>query len=140
MKKTVVVLAMLIVTGCTTVTVKPIDSSVHKITKVCILENPEVSVDNIVSVIEDGFKRHNIATESYSLKLPDTCLYTLTYQANRNWDMVMYMNYAELRVKKDNLTIATATYENSGGLTFTKYASTESKLNPVMDELLQQYP
>jgi hypothetical protein len=139
--KRVAVLAVLLVTGCSTVKVKPLDIARHNnITKVCIVENHAVNVPDIVDIIENGFNRHNIKTEAYSGTLPETCLYNLTYSADRYWDVVFFMKHAELRLKAGNLIIASATYHNGGWFDLGKYASTESKLNPIIDELLEQYP
>jgi len=38
-----------------------------------------------------------------------------------------------------NETIASATYEHSGGLALNKWASTKSKVDPVLDELLSGF-
>ncbi len=64
------------------------------------------------------------------------CSYTLHYTAERSWDLKPFLDYALLTLRKDGVAIGMAEYRNRGGLTFTKYAGTASKMNPVIDELL----
>ena len=83
--------------------------------------------------------QHGIKTEIFTGNAPPYCEYILTYRAGRSWDFVPYMNQAELRLKYDNKTIATATYKHSGGFAFNKWASTETKMAPIIDELLSDF-
>jgi hypothetical protein len=51
------------------------------------------------------------------------------------------MSIAELRLTKGGLEVARANYHlrGKGGLSLNKWASTKSKMDPVIDELLAQY-
>jgi len=49
------------------------------------------------------------------------------------------MNYAELRLKHGAKTIGSATYRHAGGFALNKWASTESKMHPVIEQLLAGY-
>lgn len=125
--------------GCTTISVKQVDASVHPLKLVCIEENPKVVVDDLLFVLEDGFRRYNINTVIYRDRAPDQCEYSLWYTAFRGWDLGPYLNSAELRLRKGATTIASASYKHSGGLALNKWASTESKLTPMIDELLSGF-
>jgi hypothetical protein len=106
---------------------------------VCIEENPKVVVSDIVIVLENGFQRHGINTLVYSEKAPDRCQYTLWYTAFRAWDLAPFLRHVELRLRHGDEVIASATYNHSGGLALNKWASTETKLAPVIDELLSGF-
>ena len=131
----------LLVTGCTSMSVKRIDASQHPLKLVCIEENSEVLVEDLLSVIETEFQKRNIQTLVYKDKSPppSKCEYTLWYQAWRGWDITPFLRRVELRLRQGDITVANATYNHSGGLALNKWASTESKMQPVFEELLADF-
>lgn len=129
----------LLLSACTTVHVQKVDAQAHPLALVCIEENPKVLVNDLIAVLEAGFARHHIKTLVYSVQAPEQCSYTLWYTAFRGWDLAPYVRRVELKLRKDQEVIATATYEHSGGFALNKWASTEAKLNPVIDELLSGF-
>jgi len=106
---------------------------------VCIEQNPKVIVDDMLSVLEEGFQRHDIRTMIYQGNPPDRCDYTLWYTATRGWDLAPFLNRAELRLRYKGETIASANYKHSGGFALNKWASTSTKISPVIDELLSGF-
>lgn len=95
-----------------------------------------------MGVIRDGFERHGITTQIYIGDLPSECEYHLSYMCERTWDMAMYMHHAELRLYRAQTQIGYAEYhlKAKGGWSLMKYKSTETKMEPVIDELLSGYP
>lgn len=141
MKLFVVIFAMVVaLSGCTVVTVKPLDKSAG-VEHVCILENPKVKVSNFLSVVEEGFDRHGISTEVISGEPPARCEHLLSYTALRTWDVVLYLHHAELSIEHENSQIGYGEYRlrGKGGFALNKFAGTKSKMNPVIDELLADY-
>jgi hypothetical protein len=130
------VLSIFLLASCTTVNVRKVDAEAYPIKLVCIQENPKVIVSDLITVLEDGFQRHNIKTLIYQDKAPDRCEYMLWYTATRQWDVAPFLNHAELRLKQGDTVIASATYHHAGGFALNKWASTEKKLNPIIEELL----
>jgi hypothetical protein len=122
--------------ACTSVSVRKVDASAHAMKLVCIEQNSKVIVDDMLSVLEEGFQRHDIRTLVYQGNAPDRCEYTLWYTATRGWDLSPFLNRAELRLRYKGETIASANYKHSGGLALNKWASTSTKISPVIDELL----
>jgi hypothetical protein len=131
--------ATLVLSACTTVNVHKVDAAAYPLDLVCIEENPDVRVSDFVNVLEDGFQRHGIKTLIYKTQAPEKCRYTLWYTARRGWDLAPFMNFAELRLRVGDETIALATYKHSGGFALNKWASTQSKMDPVLDELLANF-
>jgi len=130
---------VLFATACTNIRVRPIDRTAHQITHLCIRENPKVIVPNFLNIVKDQFAQHQITTEVFSAdKPPGTCVYTLDYTANMTWDMSTYMYHAELQLRKGDELISAGNYDlrNGGGLSLAKWASTESKMKPVIDQML----
>lgn len=141
MKKLFIVAILLTLTSCTSIRVQSLNPDVHKIHHVCIEENPSVIVQGFPNVIQKGFERHGITTELYSGIMPQYCECKLNYSANQTWDMAVYLTHAELSLYMDNERIAYAEYHlnGQGGLALNKWGSVESKMNPVIDELLSGY-
>jgi|ERR1700687_2639429 len=134
---TIALCALLI--ACTTVNVRKVDASKYPLKLVCIEENPRVLVDDLLSVLETEFQNRNIRTTIYKGNAPDRCEYTMWYTALRGWDLAPFLKHVELRLRRGDETIAIATYNHSGGLGLNKWASTESKLSPVIGELLAEF-
>jgi hypothetical protein len=141
MKRIVVMVAIaFIVAGCTSVRVKKVEATKHQIQSICIEKNPIVTISDFLSVVEMGFMRHGIETKVYGEgQVSPDCEYTLTYTAHRAWDIAFFLDYGELRLKQGSKTIGTATYRHRGGFALNKWASTESKMTPVIDELLSDF-
>lgn len=153
----------LLTSGCTSVTVKPIDAS-YNVKSICIRENPKVTVKDFVPVIADGLRRHNIESkfiattldkhrlqgenigkpDQYYMELtpvPDTCDFNLTYTARRSWDLGTYLSTADISISDKKSVIANANYHliGKGGLSLFKWQGVKTKIDPVMDELLIFY-
>lgn len=139
MKKIFIIsVAIMITSGCTSINVRPIDSSL-KMSHVCIENNPKVLVDDFVQVVEDGFARNGITTEIISSATTNTCEYKLTYTALRSWDFTPYLSHAEIRVEKSGQQIAYGEYHlnGKGGFDMTKWKGTKAKMDPVIDKMLE---
>ena len=140
MKKILSLIFLGLLASCTTVKVHEVDSSLQ-VNHVCIQENPKVIVEDFLPVVRRGFERHGITTEIYQGLNPNYCEYILTYTALKTWDISMYMHHAELNLFRGHQKIGYAEYHlnGEGGLALNKWASVESKMNPVIDKLLSNY-
>jgi hypothetical protein len=128
--------------GCTAIKVQPLET-LTEIKYVCIEDGREMCFDGqMMDVIRDGFRRHGIATQVYSDNLPSECEYHISYMCNQTWDMAMYMHHAELRLYQKQFQIGYAEYHlnGSGGFSLMKWQSAKTKMDPVIDELLKNYP
>jgi hypothetical protein len=130
-------LSVLALAGCTSVKVKPVDSSLA-MRHVCIRNNPAVKVDDFVMVMQDGFQRHGIAAEVFDRDPPTSCEYVADYTALRSWDFKPYLSHAEIRITAHGRLVASATchLNGKGGFDMGKWRGTKAKIDPVMDELL----
>ncbi len=123
-------------TACTSVRVTPLQSAPSTM---CLEENPKVMVSDFLAVLQQGFARHGITTQTYATIPWDQCPYVVRYTARRSWDMAPYLSSAELTVLGPRReTLATAAYHlrGKGGLSLMKWQGTKSKMDPVIDELL----
>ena len=123
------------------ITAEPIPASVG-LDRVCIERNPDVEVIDFLDVLRAGFVRHGIETEVFNGPVPSSCEFVLEYTALRSWDLGAYLSHAELHLERSGRPLASAVYHlrGKGGYALTKYQGTKTKMDPVIDELLAQYP
>jgi len=128
---------VLITAGCTSINVKPVAPTAD-LQSVRIINNPKVTVSDFISVLQDGFNRHDIATSVVEQSQAQSCDVTLTHTALRSWDFKPYISHAELRLWRGGKQIGSADYhlKGKGGLSLTKWGSTKEKMDPVIDQLL----
>ncbi|MDR2852026.1 MAG: Sbal_3080 family lipoprotein [Burkholderiaceae bacterium] len=137
MKTKFFLISALLVAGCTSINVKPVPQS-ERLQHVCIVNNPKVIISDFISILQDGFSRHNITTSVVENEKASSCEVTLTYTALRSWDITTYLYHAELRLWRQGRQIGAADYHlrNKGGLDLSKWRSTRTKMGPVIDKLL----
>ena len=125
------------IAACTSIQVTP-SQDLSKVERVCIVDNPKVTIAEFVGIIRDGFSRHNIATEVLPELEAKACQVTLTYTAMRSWDMATYLSHAELRLWREGKQVGFAQYHlnGKGGFALNKWKSSKSKMDPVIDQLL----
>lgn len=126
--------------GCTSIQVNSIGQQhFSQITTVCIMQNPAVIVEDFVPVLEKRLQHHGIKTVVRSPNNSAGCTTQLQYSARQSWDGVLYLSWAELKLYQNGIPIGDAEYKlkGKGGLAPTKWYSVETKMTPVIDELLK---
>ena len=129
------------ISGCTSIKVMPLNAS-YSIERVAIKENPRVTVPGFLCVVQNEFENHGITTIPYQNQVPPNCQAILTYTALKSWDVTTYLSHAELTLRNlEGKRIAQATYhlQGKGGFDLSKWDSVQSKMKPVIDQLLQEY-
>ncbi|OUS24788.1 hypothetical protein A9Q99_23635 [Gammaproteobacteria bacterium 45_16_T64] len=132
-----ILLITLLLASCTTMLVNPVDTS-HKINHICIERNPNVTVDDFLSIIEALINEHSITTSIYDSKIPNDCEFYLTYDAAEAWDFIFFLVSAKLWLYNHETQIGFAQYrlKNGGGLDLNKWTSVEGKIRKLVDQLL----
>ncbi len=131
---------IIVVSACTSITAQSVDPALN-VQHVCIQENKAVIIDDFVEYLQDDFARYGITTEVIGNQRPRHCEYVLSYTALRSWDITPYMSTADLTLTRGGQRVGSANYylKGKGGFALTKFASTESKLDNVVDQLLANY-
>lgn len=126
--------------GCTSVNVRPV-AAAQSIKSVCIRENPKVAVADLLDVLVAGFARHGISARVVPANAELKDEFIVSYVATRKWDMAPYLVDANIRTERNGEVIASAEYhlKGGGGLSLAKWNGTKSKIDPVIDELLQNF-
>jgi hypothetical protein len=137
-KLLIMVWGVLFLAGCTSVAVSPVKTGMEDFNHVCIRDNSGV-YPGFKDTLVRGFEKHNITSEVFLRKTPKECTYVLNYSVQRDWDIVMFVSSAELRLTANGKTVATGEYQNSSGFWFpdvTKY-STDFHIHGVIDKMLE---
>lgn len=103
---------------------------------VCIVHNPAVAVQDFVDVLQAGFARHGLQSQVVNGAAGPTCDASLTYTAERSWDFVPYLSLAELHLWQNNVEIGRVFYRHRNGFSLIKWSGTDTKMDPLIDELL----
>lgn len=132
-----------VLVGCTSVQVSPIKQNIGTqqqtpIQNICIVNNQKVAVQDFVPVLQSRLRHHGIDSRVVEYNQIDGCAYHMEYVATRKWDIKPYLADATIELFHNKTRIAEAKYhlKGGGGLALTKFASTETKMNPVIDQLL----
>ncbi|HAV5501271.1 TPA: hypothetical protein JI107_18200 [Acinetobacter baumannii] len=130
--------------GCTSIQVNNATGfNPESIRQVCIVDNPKVIIKDFNQIIERSFNRYNINAKTYkdtdNLSL---CQTTLNYTATRSWDMAPYMVAAQFNLLQNGRQVSEASFRlrGNGGLAPNKWRSTETKINELVDQLLNKNP
>lgn len=136
--KTLATLAILalLATGCSiSKNVMPADSGTT-ISKVHVLENENVHMDELVNELVSQIEQLGFESESYLGDRPDGARHYLTYTANWSWDMAMYLTYFNATLYDDGRVLGEVEYDaRSGGANMGKFGSTANKIRPLLEEL-----
>jgi hypothetical protein len=122
-------------TGCSiTQTVDPIKAA--QVSQVCVLDNKDIFMDGFQPEVQRQIEAKNIPTKVYTGPRPAECSHYVEYTANWQWDMAMYLTYAEFRVYDASGLAGSAFYDaRRGGGRLDKFGPTAEKIRPLIDQL-----
>ncbi|MFN8603412.1 MAG: hypothetical protein U0842_23305 [Candidatus Binatia bacterium] len=156
--RTISILLAAALAGCTAVTVKPAAWTPDVPRTICVKKNATIVDPDLLPAVEAGLRRSGLAFTVYDgppytaepaetlappQTFPSTCDYVLTYSGTMWWDLAMYLNHAEFRIQDRSyreVGFATWHLKGHGGFDLGKYSSTDSKVAPVLAELLGGVP
>ena len=131
MKKLTLLIAaalLMLTAACTSIQTTPLPYD-PAIGTVKIIRNPKVKVSDFLFVMRRHFSLHGIPTalvgEEYEAKDGE---YTVQYTALRSWDFAPYLSSAHFHLI------------GKGGFSFCKWDKTDTKLTPMYEKLLKNYP
>jgi hypothetical protein len=121
--------------GCSiTQTVDPLQPA--RVSQVCVLDNKDILMDEFQPEIQKQIEAKHIPTMVYAGARPPQCSHYLEYTANWQWDMAMYLTYAEFRVYDSKGLAGSAFYDaRRGGGRLDKFGHTADKIRPLIDQL-----
>ena len=129
--------------GCTSIDVFPLPYDAQA-KEIKLMDNPDVIVRDFVPVMNKHFSEHGItltrAPENTTIGENE---YVIRYSAKRSWFVAPYLSTAYVKVYKGSRIVAEGNYELIGRffcLSPYKWQGVETKMKPLYDELLKNYP
>lgn len=117
-------------------TVEPAEISNDAV--VCIVENPAVRegfLAELTKILDEKKVNYRVVDKQESLN----CEWTATYLARWNWDLALYMSYAEIKVFQNGQLDGEAIYDASmGAASLGKFIDAETKIRELVDSLIKR--
>lgn len=135
-KLLVIGVAVLAFSGCAIKQRVEPTSGIRAGSEICVVDNPRVRPgfrDAIIASLKSrGLAARQVA-EASSLT---SCTYMLTYTANWNWDLALYLRLAQIKVYRDATPIGEANYDSTyGGGRLDKWVDAEKKVDELIGKL-----
>jgi hypothetical protein len=113
-------------------------AEISKETELCIIENPAVR-EGFLQTLQSSLTKKNINHRVVSNRsIPKECEWTMRYVGRWNWDMALYMSYAEIQVFHNGNLDGEAIYDSTrGGANLGKFIDAEPKIEELVNELLK---
>lgn len=139
MKNIILLILVVLNTGCAiSQHVMPVDSGT-KIKKIFVLNNERAHMKELVNEIVSQLKGLGFESESYQGDRPENAMHYITYTANWQWDMAMYLTYFKATLYEDGRVLGEVEYDaRSGGGNMNKFGKTAEKIRPLLEELLSK--
>ncbi|MGJ8654537.1 MAG: Sbal_3080 family lipoprotein [Opitutaceae bacterium] len=116
--------------------VQSVDSSVE-INKIYVKDNPKVLMEGLLPELLTQINTLGFESESYSENKPANARYYMTYTANWQWDMAMYLTYFRGTLYDNGRVLGEAEYDaKMGGANMNKFGPTAEKVRPLLSEML----
>jgi hypothetical protein len=137
--RTIVLLPLVLCAACaTTQTVSRIDRSKHPILRVCIQENWSVTVPDVPDVFVRGLKQRGIEATLFRGVQPEGCEYVLSYVGSLGTDIKPYLRSMIVTISRNGAVVGRASHATAE-FALSKWGTVESKVNPLLDELLADF-
>ena len=122
--------------GCANVTTGQLHAPLEVMpTEVCIIRNPQVTIDAAISSLQSAFQRRGIKSTVVDDVGACRSEYRLSYVMRRSWDATTYLGLAELTLYRNNAIVSTAKYK-AGSMTLTKWGKTAERIDKTVGKLL----
>jgi hypothetical protein len=152
--KNLVYVFILLLTGCTTVqNISKLEAGTNRVNLVCVVEHKAVR-DTVLDVIKEGLTNHGVKYRvipgSYQQKekmwspqfqqdQAAGCDAMLFYVANWNWDIAMYMHFANIWMTTPDRTRRLGSADYDARASLNKFINAREKLLELLDGLFEQY-
>lgn len=108
----------------------------EKIETIYVQHNERVLMEDCTNEIVQQMRELGFRVERENGKRPPQARFWLTYTANWNWDMAMYLRYFKAELRRDDEVIGTAEYGASH--IWEKFGRTAEKIRPLLREMMRK--
>ena len=134
-----VITALFILSGCSiTQKVEPVPPETI-IDKLWIEDNPTAKHDNFDEEMSATIKKLGFDSEVFPKnQQPENSTFVLKYYVRWQWDMALYLKEFRATLFENHKEIGSMVYDaTAGGGNMGKFGTTMSKVNPLLEQLLQ---
>ncbi|HTJ79690.1 MAG TPA: Sbal_3080 family lipoprotein [Rariglobus sp.] len=134
----IVILLVAFTSGCTiTQKVSPVTSG-PTITTIYVQKNSNIHMEGLHPEILQQLTTLGFKVETFDTTRPKEATYWMTYTANWNWDMAIYLTYFQATLLEDGKVLGRAEYDaRKGGANMGKFGKTAEKIRPLLMDLFQ---
>lgn len=140
MRNLLFIIVLLNTTGCVIhERVSPVRDDINKI--LCVEKNDKVLMEGFHSELISQLETMGIKTQTHTFesKIPEGCIYSMDYTANWQWDMAMYLVYADIKVYRGDRVIGKIEYDaKMGGGRLDKFGTTANIIRPLLQRLFKK--
>lgn len=135
--KKLILLAIFLCSGCAiNHKVDSVDAGTT-INKIYIQENEAVLMKELINELVGQIEEIGFSSESYKGTKPVDATHHMTYTANWQWDMAMYLTYFRATLYEGSLMLGEVEYDaTAGGMNLGKFGKTAEKIRPLLEQLL----
>ena len=109
-----------------------------EIGKIFVQKNDAVHMEGLFDELISQLRLMGYEAEGFEGAFPQDAEFVMTYTANWNWDMAMYLTYFQANLFKNDDLIGSTTYDaKMGGMRFDKFGKTADKIRGPLEELLK---
>jgi hypothetical protein len=134
-----VLMALFILSGCSiTQKVEPVPADTI-IDKLWIEDNPTAKHDTFDEEVAESIRKLGFDSEVFPKKQqPENSTFILKYYVRWQWDLALYLKEFRATLFENNKEIGSIVYDaTAGGGNMGKFGTTMSKVNPLLQQLLQ---
>ncbi len=105
-----------------------------KVSKVCIRENPDVAQAGFLPELVSQIEARGVTTVTFANDVPEDCPVRMTYTANWQWDLALFLAFADFALTDNGKPIGRVTY-SATQWTSDKFGPTAKKIEPLIAQL-----
>lgn len=130
--------AVVVLAGCAGAqqNVSPVSNLSLK--KMCIVQNPRVSQAGFLDSLQLAIRSRGYEVQVVSPGAgPGACPQVAEYTANYQWDLALYLAYAEIKVYENQKQVGSAVYDARRVLGPSKFIKGDDKVNELVGQLFR---
>jgi hypothetical protein len=110
----------------------------ERLSSLCVEKNDDIFMDDYLGIIEKNLDSLKVPSKTVLPSESAKCQNVMRYKANWQWDIAMYLKYANFSVFSGEDRIGFGEYNSAGGgLRPDKFGTTEAKIEPILKELFK---
>ena len=130
--------SVVVLAGCAGAQQQVNPVSTLSVKKMCIVQNPRVSQAGFLDSLQLAIRSRGYEVQVVSPGAgPAACPQVAEYTANYQWDLALYLAYAEIKVYQNQKQVGSAVYDARRVLGPSKFIKGDDKVNELVGQLFR---